>query len=154
MRRKDKKIKDKKEIESIIKKALFCRIAVVNNDIPYIIPVNFGYKDNFLYFHSAPVSKKIDILKINNNICFEIDLDVKLKKESKVPCSWTMKYYSVIGFGNAFFIENIEEKKEALNIIVNHYLPGNSFDYSEELFNKVVIIKVKISQLTGKKSGY
>ena len=75
MRRKDKEIADKKEIESIIERANVCRIGLSENNLPYVVPVNFGYKNNNIYFHSAPMGKKIDILKKNNNICFEIDID-------------------------------------------------------------------------------
>lgn len=53
--RKDKEIKDKIVIESIIKKATVCRIALSENNIPYIVPLCFGYKDNCLYF---PVLRK------------------------------------------------------------------------------------------------
>ena len=71
MRRKDKEIKDKEVIESIIKRATVCRIALSENNVPYIVPLSFGYKDNCLYFHSAPEGRKIDIIKQNNNVCFE-----------------------------------------------------------------------------------
>ena len=120
MRREDKEIKDNNVIESIIKRAIVCRIAFSENNIPYIVPVIFGYKDNCLYFHSAMEGKKIDIIKQNNNVCFEFDIDQELVK-SKNSCSCSMKYYSVIGFGKAFFIDDIEEKRMALNIIMKHY---------------------------------
>ncbi len=154
MRRKDKEISDKELIESLLQRADVCRIAMCNNNIPYVVPVNFGYKDNRLYFHSAREGRKIDMIKQNNHVCFEIDIDVELVKKSGTPCSGTMKYYSVIGFGKATIIEDPVKKREALDIIVSHYLSGNSYDYLEELLNRILIIKVDISSITGKKSGY
>jgi len=68
LRRKEKEIIDKKEIESIIERATVGRIGMSENNLPYVIPVNFGYKNNFLYFHSGSVGKKIDIIKKNNKI--------------------------------------------------------------------------------------
>ena len=65
MRRKEKEIKDKKEIEQIFKEAHVCRLGMVDGKIPYIVPMNFGYRDNILYFHSALSGRKIDILKNN-----------------------------------------------------------------------------------------
>ena len=153
MRRKDKEIKDKKVIESIIKRATVCRIALSENNVPYIVPLSFGYKDNCLYFHSAPQGRKIDIIKQNNNVCFELDIDCELVKKPEDPCSWNMKYYSVIGFGKAFFVDSPEEKRRALNIIVEHY-SSNSHEYSANKINKVAIIKIEIDSMTGKKSGY
>ena len=154
MRRKEKEITDKKAIESIMKKATVCRIALSDDNIPYVIPVIFGYRDNALYFHSAPEGKKIDILKRNNNVCFEMDTGVEIKKEPKTPCSGTVIYNSVVGFGKAIFIEDPRKKREALDTIVQHYIPGKSFEYSEDLYNKMIVIKIEISSVTGKKSGY
>jgi nitroimidazol reductase NimA-like FMN-containing flavoprotein (pyridoxamine 5'-phosphate oxidase superfamily) len=153
LRRKDKEIKDKKTIESIIKRATVCRIGLAKNDIPYIVPMNFGYKDNCLYFHSAPVGKKIEIIKKNNNVCFEIDIAHEIL-QGKSACHTTMKYYSVIGYGKAYIIDDSEEKIKALNIIIEHYLPEIPHEYSEKFLKKIVIIKVEIDNMTGKKSGY
>ena len=153
MRRKDKEIKDKKEIELIIRKANVCRIALSDNNMPYIVPVNFGYKDNSLYIHSATEGKKIEIIKKNNDICFEIDIAHEIL-QGKSACHTTMKYYSVIGYGKAYLIDDSEEKIKALNIIIEHYLPEIPHEYSEKLLKKIVIIKVEIDNMTGKKSGY
>ena len=65
-----------------------------------------------------------------------------------------MKYYSVIGYGKAYIIDDSEEKIEALNIIIEHYLPEIPHEYSEKMLKKIVIIKVEIDNITGKKSGY
>ena len=91
MRRKDKEIKDRKEIESIIKRATVCRIGLSENNLPYIVPMNYGYVNNRLYLHSSTQGKKIDIIRHNNRVCFEMDTDHELVK-SETPCQWTMKY--------------------------------------------------------------
>ena len=152
MRRRDKEITDITEIESIIKRAKVCRIGLSENNFPYVMPLNFGYKDKCLYFHSAKKGKKIEILKQNNNVCFEMDIDHKLK-ESDSPCDYGMKYSSVIGYGQAFFIEDIEGKREALNILMKHYSDKHSFNFNERMIKRLVIIKVEINQMTGKKSN-
>jgi len=153
MRRKDKEIKDENTIESIIKRATVCRIGLSENNVPYIVPLIFGYKDNCLYFHSAREGKKIDMIGSNNGVCFEIDIDNEIVKGEEA-CGWSMKYYSVIGFGKAFLVEGFEEKREALDIIMEHYSGKLPFEYSEEAVNNAAIIKVKIERMTGKKSGY
>lgn len=152
MRRKDKEIKDKIEIESIISRFAVCRIALCENNSPYIVPVCFGYMDNCLYFHSASDGKKIDIIKKNNRVCFEFDTHEGLIK-SENPCDWDIKYHSVVGSGKAFFINDLEEKTKALNIITGHY-SSDAFEYQENSVDNVTIIKVEIENITGKKSGY
>jgi len=153
MRRKDKEIKDENTITSIIKRAAVCRIGLSENNVPYIVPLNFGYKDNCLYFHSAREGKKIEMIRSNNTVCFEIDIDHEIVKEENA-CGWSMKYHSIIGFGKAFFVEGFEEKRKALDIIMEHYSGKSSFEYPEDAVNNAAIIKVKIESMTGKKSGY
>ena len=153
MRRKDKEIKDEELIEAILRRASICRIALSENDLPYIVPLCFGHKDDFLYLHSAKEGRKIDMIRKNNNVCFEIEIDTELVAGEK-PCNWTMKYHSIIGFGKAFLVEDTEEKREALDIIMEHYSGKSSFEYPEKIINSLAVIKVRIESMTGKKSGY
>jgi nitroimidazol reductase NimA-like FMN-containing flavoprotein (pyridoxamine 5'-phosphate oxidase superfamily) len=152
MRRKDKEIKDKREIESIINISDICRIALSENNSPYIVAVCFGYRDNCLFFHSAASGKKIDIIKKNNRICFEFDTHEGLIR-SENACDWDIKYCSVIGSGKAFFIYDLEEKTKALNIIVGHY-SCSAHEYQKDSVDNAIIVKVEIENITGKKSGY
>ncbi len=148
MRRKDREIKDNKEIESIINSAPVCRIALSENGLSYIFPVCFGYTDKSLYFHSSNAGKKIDIIKKNNNVCFEIDIYEGLIING-YPCDWDVRYRSVIGFGKAVFIEGAQEKINALNMILEHY-SDESFAFPENSVKNVTVIKVEIENITGK----
>ncbi len=76
MRRKDKEITDKRGIEEILRKALVCRVAMCNGESPYCVPMNFCYMNGSLYLHSAKEGKKLEILRRNNRVCFEVDVDV------------------------------------------------------------------------------
>ena len=120
MRRKEKEISDESGIDAIIEKAKVCKLGMVNGNRPYIVPLCFGYQDNTLYFHSALKGQKIDYIRDNSAVCFVFDLIADVK-ESEEPCSWGMKYQSVIGFGKAVFIEGSDEKRKALNIIMAQY---------------------------------
>lgn len=153
MRRKEMEIIDFKEIESIIERAQVCRLGLSVNNIPYIVPLNFGYKDKCLYFHSAKEGKKIDMIKANQNVCFEMDIDNILIK-SKNLSNWTMKYLSVMGTGKAHIINDVILKKEALDTIMEHYAGKRKFEYDNKAFNDVAVIKVDIREISGKKSKY
>lgn len=75
MRRTDREIANRKEIEDILRRSTVCRLAMIDAGRPYLVPLCFGYDAGILYFHSAPVGKKIDLLKKNRNVCFEFDAD-------------------------------------------------------------------------------
>jgi len=155
MRRSDKEINDNETIEYILDEALICRIGLCDNNKPYIVPMNFAYKDNSLYLHSAMEGRKIEILRENNDVCFELDIQNELL-ESEMACDWGMKYYSVIGFGKGYFIEDDQEKKHILDIFMKKYARNSlkKFEYSSNALQKTLIIKVEIEEVTGKKSGY
>jgi len=152
MRRYDKEITDSGEIAAIMDKAAVCRIALVDGNCPYIFPVNFVVRNNYLYFHSSPEGRKIDILRKNNRVCFEIDIDTEIV-QGDLPCSWGTRYRSVIGFGRASFLETTE-KQQALNYLMQKYAGLNDFSYKAEALEKVAVLRVSMEKITGKKSGY
>ena len=150
MRRKEREVKDKTEIERIIQKALVCRVALADGDSPYVVPVCFGFKDGAIYFHSTPEGKKIEILRKNNKVCFEMDIDTKVIEGEK-GCEWGIQYASVIGYGIASFVEDLEEKKHALRVLLRHY-SDKTYEFPEPSLDKVTIVKIRVESMTGKKA--
>ena len=150
MRRKEKEIVDKSEIESIIRKSMVCRLGLADDGTPYVVPLCFGYDNGALFFHSAKEGKKIEILRRNSRVCFEFDIAPEVHS-GKTACAWGMKYRSVIGFGRALFVEDPKERRKALDVIMGQYADGD-FEYSEKSFGKALVIKVEIKSMTGKKS--
>lgn len=152
MRRKEKEITETAGLESIISRSSTCRLALSVDNQPYIVPLCFGYQDKTLYFHSADTGRKIDMIRQNNQVCFEFDIDQEIIEDEEA-CHWGMNYRSIIGFGKAFIVEDGEQKREMLDIIMNQYGEGE-FEYSEELLEIMVVIKVEIEEMTGKQSGF
>ncbi len=150
MRRKEREIKDLTEIEQILKDSKILRLALVDGDKPYVVPMNFGYKDRALYLHSAPEGRKIDLIKKNPNVCFEVDEVVHFRK-AKLACDWGVAYKSVIGSGKAVLLHTPDEKRQAFDIIMAQY-SDREFEYSHSMLEKTIAIKIEIEKMTGKKS--
>jgi hypothetical protein len=153
VKRQEREILDQDLLEWILKTAGICRIALCDRNAPYIIPMNFVYHPGCLYLHSATDGKKIDLIKRNNCVGFAVDLDCELVAAGQ-PCAWSMKYYSVVGHGRAYFIESIQEKRKALDTLVCKYAGREIFTYEYSSLDCVTVIKVAIEKMTGKKSGY
>lgn len=152
MRRTDKEITEQKAMDEIMKKAQVCRLGVSYESMVYIIPMSFGYVDRVLYFHSGAEGLKLLILKENPKACFEVDIDTEVIP-SEHGCNWSMRYQSVIGFGEVEFIEDLEEKRKALQIIMQQY--GDDLKMVEDVeLSGITIFKLVVSSMTGKKSGY
>jgi nitroimidazol reductase NimA-like FMN-containing flavoprotein (pyridoxamine 5'-phosphate oxidase superfamily) len=85
-------------------------------------------------------------------VCFEFDIDIETLK-AEDACHWGMKYRSVVGFGKAMFIDDIESKRRALDIIMKQYSEG-SYSYPMEALENMAVIKVEIENVRGKQCGY
>jgi nitroimidazol reductase NimA-like FMN-containing flavoprotein (pyridoxamine 5'-phosphate oxidase superfamily) len=152
MRKKEKEIADPAEIEQIIKQARVCRLGLVDGSEPYIVPLCFGYEGNALYFHSAHEGRKMDIIRRNNRVCFEIDADVEVTDAEK-PCGWSTKYRSVVGMGRAHILEDEEDKIHGLTVLMRQFgenRPGLEFEKAA----RAAVVRIDIENITGKKSGY
>jgi len=150
MRNKKMEITDKNEIEDVLKNATVIRLAMCDGVMPYVVPVGFGHKDGAIYFHSSRKGMKMDILKKNNNVCFEVETGVEPTAGEKA-CNYDFKYKSIIGFGAAHIVESEEEKLKGLDTIMEHYAEP-PFEYKPGMVKAVGIVRIDIEGMKGKKS--
>ena len=153
MRRKEREITDIDEISSIISRCDVCRIALSDNNIPYIVTMNFGYtgvSGNKLYFHCAREGKKLEILSKNNIVCFQFDIDHQLE-QGENACDFGMSYKSVVGWGKIKIITEEEEKKRGLDHIMSHYSDRVEFTYKQAVLDRTIVLCLDISEMKGKK---
>jgi nitroimidazol reductase NimA-like FMN-containing flavoprotein (pyridoxamine 5'-phosphate oxidase superfamily) len=152
MRKANQEITDPKILTEILTNSKICRLAMIDQGLPYILPFNYGYHKNCIYIHSAPVGKKIDILKENPMVCFEVEYQADVV-EDEIACKWSALYRSVVGYGNVEIVTDFEEKKRGLEIIMlQHGFKGKmEFDPKEVEF--IVVLKLNISTMTGKQSS-
>ena len=152
MRRKDREITDINDIFSIIEKCDCCRIAFNDEKFPYIIPMNFGigFENNniTLYFHCASEGRKLDLIKRNPNVSFEMDCSHKLLT-GDVACDYSMEYESVIGNGVATIVN--ENKIHALNYIMNKFSDSEDFSYDENYLKAVTVFKIDVCNVSAKR---
>ena len=152
MRRKEKEIFEESAIETVINNALVCRIGMIDGNRPYVVPLCFGYQDNGIYAHSSLKGKKIDAIKKNQNVCFEFDINTEIVP-ADTACKWEMRFQSVIGFGKAVFLDDPDEKRKGLDIIMRHYT-NQKFHFPDDVLIKTGVIKIEIESMTGKQSGF
>lgn len=156
MRRKDREVKNVADILEIIAGAKVCRLGLAVDSSPYVVPMNFGYTyENgilTLYFHAAATGKKMDMLRQNNAVCFEMEGAGNLKVGEK-DCQYGYRFQSVIGYGKAVFITDEREKREALSAIMAHQTGEQRvFLFGEKEVAAVTIFKITADSFTGKAS--
>jgi nitroimidazol reductase NimA-like FMN-containing flavoprotein (pyridoxamine 5'-phosphate oxidase superfamily) len=150
MRKANREIRDKAAIRAIMEEAPVCRIGLSDDGTPYVVPMNFGLGENCLYLHCATEGRKLDIIRKNDRVCFEMDL---LREIAQGPeaCGWGARYESIIGFGRAAIVEILAEKRSALDRIMDHYGADGPFAYPEETLARTAVIRIDIESVTGKR---
>ncbi|NLI73666.1 MAG: pyridoxamine 5'-phosphate oxidase family protein [Euryarchaeota archaeon] len=155
MRLREKEITDREEIEELLKGENVCHFGMCDGAFPYVLPTNYGYADGHIYIHSARKGRKIEVLKENNRVCFTIDTGRELVQGPlETSCKSTIRFKSVVGTGRAVFVEDIEEKRKAMDIIMVQVFGKSDYKYAEEGLKNIAIIRVDIDAITGKKNGY
>lgn len=154
MRRNEQEITNPAEIDAIIAEAAVCRLGLSDGRQPYVVPLNFGYRKNTFYIHGAASGRKIDVLKKNNHVCLEIDIPEALEPDPEGrSCDYGFGYRSIIAEGTARFIEDPEEKKDALTVIVKKYDPDNRCDFPASSLTGTIVIALDVEELTAKRSS-
>lgn len=149
LRRKDREITDRSEMESIIRSAKTMYMALADNDTPFLVPLHFAFDGTALYFHSAKAGTKIELLKRNPVVCFAIS-DYFGVEESEYPCDFEARHRTVIGMGTACFVDDDTEKIKALDLIVAQFTE-KKFTYPQAKLDATTVVRIEIDSLKGKK---
>lgn len=153
MRRAEREITEAKEIERILSQAQVCRLALMDGEYPYIVPMIFGYDLDSdkpeLYFHCAAKGRKIDLIKANNRAAFEIDRLLGIQP-GETACSYTAHYECITGTGTIDIINGID-KITGLNRITHKYInTPMEGKFSEQMLNNVIILKLTAEEFSCK----
>jgi nitroimidazol reductase NimA-like FMN-containing flavoprotein (pyridoxamine 5'-phosphate oxidase superfamily) len=151
MRRKDREITDSELITQVITNAQVCRLGLAQDNVPYVVPVSFGYDGQALYFHTAPEGRKLDYLRANSTVCFEFEHGVELVPSGQDPCEWSFHYQSVIGYGHAVELLDATDKIAGLKQIVAQY-SNRDWECNETMLKGLRVWKIAIESMTGKQS--
>ena len=152
MTKREYEITDEAQIRRILDSAKVLRLGIAVDNVPYIYPMNYGYtmEDGklSLYLHSAVKGDKLDLLRKNPNICFELDCD-HVPFEGKIACQYGLAYSAISGRGRAVLVEDVEEKMEAMSVLMKTQT-GKDFTFEDRLVSIVAVIRIDVSEYTAK----
>lgn len=148
MRKQDRKMSDKHAID-LLKRGEYGILSTVGTEgYPYGVPLNYGYVDNYIYFHCAKDGYKLDNIIKNDKISFCVVGNTEV-----VPHKFTTKYESVIIFGKTVNVEEVKEKENGLLGILEKY-SKDFIKEGKEYINRDIantkVYKINIEHITGK----
>lgn len=152
MTKRELQITDEKQILNILDQAKVLHLGLCVDNEPYVVPMNYGYtmEDGHLvlYLHSAVRGRKLDMIRANPRVFFEMDCDVT-PFEGQVACQYGLTYSSIMGRGNAWIVEDVEEKKQAMSILMKTQTEKD-FAFNDRLVSIVAVIRIDVLEYTAK----
>ena len=152
MTRREQQVTDINEIIGILEKSKVVHVGMIDGDEPYVVPMNYGYEfvDDklIIYLHGARRGKKLDLIRENPKVFYELDCDI-VPFEGEVACKYGITYSSVMGKGEAFIVNDIEEKKHALSVLMKTQTEKD-FIFDDKLVSVVSVIKIVTKEYTAK----
>ncbi len=153
MRRQDRLVADPDELRQILDECHICRIATMDEEGLYIVPMNFGYiYENgqlALFIHSARDGRKVRAFRKNPQIAFEMDTGHELV-EGRIACQYSYRYKSIIGNSSIHELVDNIEKTKALNAMMGH-LTGKAFEFNDRMLNAVAVFRIDVTSFSGKR---
>ena len=145
-------VTDRDQILHILDTGKVLHLGLAVDNEPYVVPMNYGYimegEKLVVYLHSAVQGKKLDMIRANPNVFFEIDCDL-MPFEGKVPCQYGLVYSSIMGRGKATLVEDVEEKKQAMTLLMKTQT-GKDFTFEDRLVSIVAVIRIDVTEYTAK----
>lgn len=152
LQKKEREIKDQKELLRIIKTGKYLTIALCRNNEPYIVTLSYGYDErkNAFYFHSRLRGLKCEFIKDNPQVCATI-----IEDKGYIMNECAHEFRSVIIWGKMSFVETLEEKKYGMDILLEHLEDNPDKIKQESLSNDIVyrnlgILRLDVIEIHGK----
>ncbi len=151
--RREREVTDINEIIGILDRAKIVHVGMIDGDMPYVVPMNYGYtlEDGrlTLYLHGATTGRKLDIIRENPKVFVEMDTDI-VPFKGEAACQYGVSYASVMGEGVAEIVEDVEGKMDGLRKLMKTQT-GREFEFVPKMVAGVTVIKIRVSEFTAKK---
>lgn len=150
--KREREVTDAQEIIRILDTTKVLHLGLVDGDEPYVVPMNYGYTmengELTLYLHSATTGRKLNLIQKNPKVFFCADCDI-VPFEGILPCQYGNTYSSIMGRGIAQILEDVEEKKHAMTVLMRTQT-GKDFTFTDKLVSIVSVIRIQVTSYTAK----
>lgn len=154
MRRVDRQMNTIADQRGLLSRAEVCHLALVDRGEPYLVTMNFGFEweEGFptLYFHSALVGRKIDVVRVHPRVCFSVEGDHELVRGDRA-CDFGMRYTCLVGYGVVSILTDDTERKQGLDAVMRQYIGPGPFDYDPKMLAHTAVLKLTVTEMTGKR---
>ncbi|WP_312117501.1 pyridoxamine 5'-phosphate oxidase family protein [Brevibacillus reuszeri] len=123
VRYKVREVLDKRKIEAFLQQARVGHLGMVDGQLPYVVPLNFVWTNGKLYFHGATGGRRNQVMSANSEVCFTVCEEYGTITDP-VPAKTDTAYMSVMVFGKAEPVSDLDEATHMLQEMIHKYVPG------------------------------
>lgn len=156
MRKREREVTEEAAIREILEKAKVIHLGLADGERPYVVPMNYGYTllDGKLtfYMHGATEGYKYEVIRKNPKVSFSIECDIE-PFTGRTACQYGTAYASVLGWGNAILVEDVEEKIRGLSVLMKTQT-GKDFQFDEKLVSIVNVIRIDVTEYFAKRRPF
>lgn len=156
MRRRDRDITDPAACRALLARGRVLHLSLCDGDRPYGLALNYGWswpldRGLSLFFHCAPEGRKLEIIARNPQAAFFLYEDRGLVSGPR-PCDWGQTYLSLAGEGALLRLETDEERRLALDRLMDQYDPDGPRDYDPGVFRRTAALELRVTAFSLKES--
>lgn len=155
MRRSEREVTDAAKIDAIIRRCECVRLGFVDGDEAYIVPVNFALTEEdgkrVFYIHGAQEGRKAALVREKGRCSFEMDCSHEVL-HAEQACDYSYYYQSVMGKGCIAFVDDLEKKAAALNLIMGQYSDKSDWSFPEAMLKRTGVIRLEVTELSAKEN--
>jgi len=140
-----------KEMEDILRSISWGFLAMTVDDRPYMIPLNYAYDSGRILFHCALEGKKLVWIRANPRVCFSVARQPGSVEGHPQFQQCHMDCESVVCFGTARIVDDLQQRAEVLNIFNRHFHGSDAPDLPEERIKKCLAVEICIQEMTGRR---
>lgn len=157
MRRVELELRDKGEIEGIIRRCTTLRLGLISQGMPYILPMVYGYSWTgeypVFYLHCGMAGRKNDALFDGARISFELDLEGKLTGRTPYANGYSREFCCVMGEGTVSFARSSEEKMDFFRYIMEHQTGRGDYTYQPGWLTLTRVFTLTADRLSASRKG-
>lgn len=160
MRMVKREIHEMEPINEFLSQSKIGYLGLAEEGVPYVVPLNFVWQQDSIYFHGANEGKKVRIIANNSEACFTVCEDLGTIA-NPIPANTDTAYFSVMIFGKIEKVEDKQERLTAMQAMLDKYVPGyfknplasaHLEKYQSSLGSKTAVFKLTAQKITGKEN--
>jgi uncharacterized protein len=151
-RRQDRGFYDHATVHAVLDAAAMCHVSYVVDGSPYCTPTLFWREGNRLYWHGSNSSRMLRNLSAGEPTCLTV---THLDSLVLARCGFnhSADYRSVMAFGHARIVEDPDEKRRALTMMVDRFFPGRTAQLrasTQKEINATTVVMMDIERASAK----